>query len=116
MQLIMHSFALPTSPAVSYLMLVLLLLATATAQTAFKHYHHAARRSSLFFALALFASCPALTILAARQLGIGKVYVFMSLSYALVALMGAKLFDERISRRQGQGLALITLGCILYAI
>lgn len=112
----MHPFSLPSGPVVSYLMLVFLLLATAAAQTAFKHYHHAARRSSLLIALALFAGCPALTVMAARQLGIGKVYVLMSLSYALVAFMGMRLFDERISRKQAQGLSLITIGCILYAL
>jgi len=89
---------------------------TAAAQIAFKHYHHATRRSSLFIALVLFASCPPFTVLAARQLGIGKVYVLMSLSYALVAFMAMKLFDERMSRKQFQGLALITVGCILYAL
>ncbi len=112
----MGPFALPTSAAASYLMLGFLLLATATAQVAFKHYHHARRRSSLLVALALFASCPPITVLAARQLGIGKVYVLMSLSYALVAFMGMRYFDERISSRQLQGLALVTLGCILYAL
>jgi len=112
----MHAFALPTGTATAYLMMGFLLLATAAAQIAFKHYHHATRRSSLFIALVLFASCPPFTVLAARQLGIGKVYVLMSLSYALVAFMAMKLFDERISRKQLQGLALITVGCILYAL
>jgi drug/metabolite transporter (DMT)-like permease len=97
-------------------MLAFLLLATSFAQIAFKHHHHTGRRSSLILALALFASCPAVTILAARQLGIGKVYVLMSLSYTIVAFMGLKLFDERISRKQCHGLALITAGCLLYAI
>ena len=112
----MDLFDLPAGDAASWVMLVFLLLATATAQVAFKHYHHARRRASLLIALALFASCPPITVLAARQLGIGKVYVLMSLSYALVAFMGMKLFDERISGRQLQGLALVTLGCILYAL
>lgn len=112
----MAPFALPASTGASYVMLGFLLLATAAAQIAFKHYHHARRRSSLIIALALFASCPPITVLAARQLGIGKVYVLMSLSYALVAYMGMKLFDERVSGKQLQGLALITIGCILYAL
>lgn len=111
----MDSFALPTGSLVPYLMLGFLLLATASAQVAFKHYHHSARRSSLFIALALFASCPPITILAARQLGIAKIYVLMSLSYALVAFMGRQLFEERVTRKQLQGLALITLGCVIYA-
>jgi multidrug transporter EmrE-like cation transporter len=40
----------------------------------------------------------------------------MSLSYGLVALMGWKLFGEPVSRRQVQGLALITLGCLVYTL
>lgn len=112
----MDTFASQAGIVTSCLMLAFLLLATASAQIAFKHYHHAARRSSLLIALVLFASCPPFTVLAARQLGIGKVYVLMSLSYALVAFMAMKLFDERISRKQLQGLALITVGCILYAL
>lgn len=112
----MDTLTSQTGIVTSCLMLGFLLLATAAAQIAFKHYHHAARRSSLFIALVLFASCPPFTVLAARQLGIGKVYVLMSLSYALVAFMAMKLFDERISRKQLQGLALITVGCILYAL
>lgn len=107
---------LPSESAASYLMLGFLLLATASAQVAFKYYHHSARRSSLLIALMLFASCPPITILVVRQLGIGKVYVLMSLSYALVALMGMRLFDERITRGQLVGLALITLGCLVYAL
>lgn len=108
--------ALPAGPATAYLMLAFVLLATALAQVAFKHYHHSGRRSSLFIAIVLFVCSPPFTILAARHLGIGKVYVLMSLSYALVAFLGQKLFDEPISRRQRQGLALVTLGCLLYAL
>ena len=108
--------ALPAGPATAYLMLAFLLLATAFAQVAFKHYHHSGRRSSLFIAILLFVCSPPVAILAARQLGIGKVYVLMSLSYALVAFLGRKLFDEPISRRQLQGLAIVTLGCLIYAL
>lgn len=105
-----------TVPVAAYMMLAFLLFAAAVAQVAFKHYHHSGRRSSLFIAIFLFVCSPPVTILAVRQLGIGTVYVLMSLSYGLVALLGRKLFDERISRRQLQGLALITLGCLLYAL
>jgi drug/metabolite transporter (DMT)-like permease len=96
-------------------MVVFLLLATAFAQVAFKDFHHSRRRASLLVAIGLFAACPLLTILASRQLGIGKVYVFMSLAYGLVAYLGWKRFGERVTRAQLQGIALITLGCILYA-
>ena len=102
--------------AAAYSMLLLVLLATAFAQVAFKSYHHTARRSFLLTAIVLFVCSPPLAILAARQLGIGKVYVLMSLSYGLVALLGWKLFNEQVSRKQIEGLALITIGCVIYAL
>jgi multidrug transporter EmrE-like cation transporter len=108
---------MPTwSPGIvsAYAMLAFLLLATALAQVAFKHFHHTGRRASLVLAIALFVVSPPITILAARRLGIGEIYVLMSLSYGLVAFMGWKLFNERIARAQLQGLALIMLGCIVY--
>jgi drug/metabolite transporter (DMT)-like permease len=103
-------------PVVAYGLLLLVLLATATAQIAFKAWHLSGRRATLVLAIGLFVCIPPVTILTARQLGIGQVYVLMSLSYGLVALMGWKRFGEPISRRQVQGLALITLGCILYTL
>jgi drug/metabolite transporter (DMT)-like permease len=104
------------SPALAYAMLLFVLLATALAQIAFKAWHHSGRRVALAMAVLLFVCIPPFTILSARQLGIGKVYVLMSLSYGLVAFMGWKLFGEPVSRRQVQGLALITLGCIVYTL
>jgi len=101
---------------VAYAMLLFVLLATAAAQIAFKAWHHSGRRRALVAAVLLFVCIPPVTILCARQLGIGKVYVLMSLSYGLVALMGWKLFGEPVSRRQVQGLALITLGCLVYTL
>ncbi len=100
----------------AYAVLLYLLLATACAQVAFKQYHHSGKRSSLMLAIALFVSTPAGSLLAVRQLGVGKVYVLMSLSYALVAFLGQRLFGEKISRHQVQGLALITLGCVCYTL
>ncbi|KAF1713954.1 hypothetical protein CSC71_06160 [Pseudoxanthomonas sangjuensis] len=99
---------------VAYALLFLALLATASAQVAFKHYHLSARRRSLVAAILLFACIPPVTFLAIRGLGVGKVYVFTSLSYALVAFLGWKMFRERITARQVQGLVVITLGCIVY--
>lgn len=106
----------PPSTLLAYAMLLFVLLATAAAQIAFKAWHHSARRSALATAVLLFVCIPPFTILSARQLGIGKVYVLMSLSYGLVAFMGWKLFGEPVSRRQVQGLALITLGCLVYTL
>ena len=104
------------SPLVAHALLLLALLATAVAQVAFKHYHLSGRRSSLAAAILLFACIPPVTFLAVRALGVGKVYVFTSLSYALVAFLGWKLFGEAVTRRQLQGLAVITLGCFVYTL
>lgn len=103
-----------TSTPTAYALLFVAVLATAFAQVAFKHYHLSARRSSLVAALLLFASIPPVTFLAIRGLGVGKVYVFTSLSYGLVAFLGWQIFRERINVRQAQGLAVIMLGCIVY--
>lgn len=99
----------------AYLMLGFLLLATALAQVAFKQHHLSGHRRWLWAAIALFACNPPIALLVVRRLGIGEVYVLMSLGYALVALLGWKLFGERITGKQLQGLALITLGCLAYA-
>ncbi len=101
---------------VAYASLLLVLSCTATAQIAFKAWHLSGRHGTLALAILLFVCIPPVTILTARELGIGKVYVLMSLSYALVAFMGWKRFGEPVSRRQVQGLALITLGCLIYTL
>jgi len=105
-----------SASAIAYAMLLFVLLATAAAQIAFKAWHRSGRRSALAATVLLFVCIPPVTILSARQLGIGTVYVLMSLSYGLVAFMGWKFFDEPVSRRQIQGLALITLGCLVYTL
>jgi len=100
----------------AYVLLAAALLTTAFAQVAFKHYHVSGKRSSLLIALGLFLLIPPATFAAVRHLGIGKVYVLTSLNFGFVAFMGWKYFGERISKGQIQGLALITLGCLLYAL
>lgn len=103
-------------PAVAYATLLLSLVTTSCAQIAFRHYHLRGRRASLILAVGLFLSIPPVTFLAVRQLGVGKVYVLTSLNYGLVAFLGRRLLGERITAQQVQGLGLITLGCIFYAL
>jgi len=107
---------MPIQSVVAYCLLALALLATAFAQIAFKHFHLSGKRISLVLAICLFASIPPITFLAVRQLGIGKVYVLTSLNYGLVPFLAWKLFGERITSKQVQGLGLITLGCLVYAV
>lgn len=96
--------------------LVLALLCTASAQMLFKHYYLRGRRTSLLWALLLFASIPPMTFLAIGALGVGQVYVLTSMNYALVSVLGWRLFGERRDARQIQGLALITVGCLMYSL
>ncbi len=102
--------------SIAYVLLFASLLATAMAQVAFKYYHLSGRLRSLVIAIGLFVCVPPMNFLVVRELGVGRLYVFTSLSYALVAILGQRLFAETISRRQFQGLALITLGCFLYTV
>lgn len=100
----------------AYGLLLVALLTTAFAQIAYKHYHLTGSRRSLVAAIGLFLLIPPATFVAVRYLGIGEVYVLTSLNYGFVAFLGWKYFGERISRRQIQGLALITLGCLVYSL
>jgi uncharacterized membrane protein len=101
---------------VAYLLLLAVLVATALAQVAFKYYHLSGRTRSLAVAIGLFVCIPPMSFVVVRELGVGRVYVLTSLSYGLVALLARQLFAERVSRRQVQGLVLITLGCLLYSV
>lgn len=98
----------------SYLLILVMLLATAAGQVFFKHYHVSGRRISLVLAIGLFVAVVPLTFLAVKQLGLATVYIFMSLSYGLVAFMGWKLFDERVNARQVSGIMIVMLGCLIY--
>lgn len=98
----------------AYALLAAVVTTTAAAQLLFKHYHLSGRRASLAAALLLFASLPPATYYAVRQLGIGRVYILTSLSYGIVAFLGARLFGERVTRAQVQGLVLIVAGCLVY--
>lgn len=100
----------------AYLLLLGALLTTALGQVSFKHYHLTRRPISFVLAVGLFLVTPPMTLLAVRQLGIGTVYVSTGFTYSLVAFLGWFAFGEHVSRRQVAGLALITLGCIVYAL
>jgi drug/metabolite transporter (DMT)-like permease len=99
---------------IGYALLVTILLMTAAGQVAFKFRHVSGRWSFLVLAIALFVAIVPLTYLAVRQLGLATVYVFMSLSYGLVALLGWRIFGETIHRKQLYGILVIILGCVIY--
>lgn len=97
-----------------YALLLVILAATVAAQVLFKHHHLSRRRAPLFAAVALFVGVVPLSYLAVRQIGLATLYIFMSLSYGIVALLGWKLFGESVSRMRITGIATVMLGCVLY--
>ncbi len=100
----------------SWIALVVSVLSTAGAQLLFKSYHLRGRRSRLLAAITLFLLVVPSTMLAVRGLGIGRVYVAAALCYVIAPLFAVRLFDERITRTQLLGLALIVTGVIAYNV
>jgi undecaprenyl phosphate-alpha-L-ara4N flippase subunit ArnE len=96
------------------LLLLGMLALTAAGQVAFKHHHLGGGRAWLAAAVALFVSVVPMSYLAVQRFGIAVVYLFMSLSYAVVALLGWRLFGERVRPRQWCGIGLVVAGCILF--
>jgi len=105
-----------STTVIAYTVLLVALLTTAFAQIAYKHYHVTGKRASLALAIGMFLLIPPATFVAVHYLGIGEVYVLTSLNYGFVAFLGWKCFGEPIGRHQVEGLALITLGCLVYSL
>lgn len=96
------------------LLVATILAATSAAQVLFKLHHVARSPRALVAAVALFVAVVPLSYLAVRQVGLATLYVFMSLSYGIVAFLGQRLFGERVPRMQAAGIALVVLGCFVY--
>lgn len=92
------------------------LVATAFAQVAYKKFVLGHGRVHLLLAMALFGLTPLLSYIAVKAFGIALVFVSASTTYALVALLGVLMFDERISRRQGVALGFIVCGSLIYGL
>lgn len=99
---------------IGYLLLTAVLLLTAAGQVFFKHHHVSQSRRSLVLAIGSFVTVVPMTFACVRLLGLGTVYVFMSLSYGLVAFLGHRLFGEPVGRRQAAGTLVIMAGCLVY--
>ena len=69
----------------------------------------------LIIGLVLFCAAVPGNMIAARDLGIGKVYVGQSLTYILAPLLGMVFYDEPVARTQWKFFALIMVGIIIYA-
>ncbi|MGN2254335.1 DMT family transporter [Frateuria sp. GZRe12] len=96
--------------------LMLTILATVAAQLFFKLSHLAGRRFYLLVAVGLFCSAVPCTLLATRDLGIGRVYIGAALSYVLTPVAAVWLFRERMRGSQWAALAVIVAGIALYSI
>lgn len=99
---------------IAWVALSVTLLATVGAQLLFKAYHLGGRRACLVSAILLFVLAVPATVLAVRDLGIGRVYVAAALTYVVAPLFAVRLFKERVGRLQLAGLALILAGVVLY--
>ncbi len=84
-------------------------------QLFYKRYSSEKAFKWLVIGLTLFCLAVPCTMLAARDLGIGMVYVGSSLSYIIAPVFGALFFGEAVARSQWKYFVLIMLGVIVYA-
>lgn len=66
-------------------------------------------------ALAIYGGATLLWIHLLRSAPLGRLYPYMALSFVMVTLAGATLFDERIGVAHWAGLALIVGGLVVIA-
>lgn len=81
----------------------------------YKRYSQTKKVIWLVVGLGLFCLAVPCNMIAARDLGIGKVYVGQSLSYILAPLLGMWFFEEPVARTQWKYFLLIMLGILIYA-
>jgi multidrug transporter EmrE-like cation transporter len=97
-----------------WLYLAAMILVTVVGQLAFKQYFRSGRWLFLPVAVVLFCLAVLGTYLAARQLGIGRVYVGAALTYVLTPLAANRAFGEYLGRTQYVALGLIVAGVVTY--
>jgi multidrug transporter EmrE-like cation transporter len=99
-----------------WIFLAATILATVTAQLAFKQYFLARgfRLPFLSAAVALFCLAVPCTYFAVHELGIGRVYVGAALTYVLTPLAARRLFSEHLDRGHYAALGLILAGVVVY--
>jgi multidrug transporter EmrE-like cation transporter len=100
----------------AWLLLGLSLAATVAGQLLFKGFHRNGRRMHVVAAVGLFLLAVPLTVLAARDLGIGRVYIATALTYVAAPLAASMVFGERVGRTQWGALLLILAGVAIYNI
>ncbi|MFM2032778.1 MAG: hypothetical protein RLZZ297_1543 [Chloroflexota bacterium] len=99
----------------AWIVLVSGVLCVVFGQFFYKRYSQTTRWIWLVIGLGLFCLAVPCNMIAARDLGIGKVYVGQSLSYILAPMLGQWFFAEPIARGQWKYFLLIMLGIVVYA-
>lgn len=67
-------------------------------------------------AYALFFAAVLMDLFALRRVPVSFVPVIETSSYAFLMILGRVVFREKISRRQAEGMAVVTAGILLYII
>lgn len=99
---------------IAWLLLGLALAATIAGQLLFKHSQLEGRRVHVVAAVGLFLLAVPLSVLAARDLGIGRFYIATALTYVATPLAAMAVFGERLTRSQWYALGLILAGVAIY--
>ncbi|MFM2308585.1 MAG: Small Multidrug Resistance protein [Chloroflexota bacterium] len=99
----------------AWFFLVCSVLGVVLGQFFYKRYSMTQNRFWLIVGLGLFCLAVPCNMIAARDLGIGKVYVGQSLSYVLAPVLGMLFFAEPVARAHWKYFALIMGGILIYA-
>lgn len=99
----------------AWFLLVCSVLGVVLGQFFYKRYSLTRERLWLVVGLGLFCLAVPCNMIAARDLGIGKVYVGQSLSYVLAPVLGMVFFAEPVARAHWKYFVLIMLGILIYA-
>lgn len=94
--------------------LVICVVCTAAAQTAFKFYFRSRSLWSLCGAIALFLLVPVTTYNALKGLPLATVYVATAASQLIVVLLSLAFMGERYSRKQYLGFGFVLVGIAIY--
>lgn len=101
--------------AVAYLFVLGSVVCAVVGQLLYKRYRSNRQWPWLLGGLGFFSLAVPCTMLAARDLGIGMVYVGSSLSYILAPVCGRWMFAEPIQPTHWKYFVLIMLGVVIYA-
>ena len=100
----------------SWILLLMSVWGVVLGQFYYKRYGLTKNRLWLIIGLGLFCLAVPCNMIAARDLGIGKVYVGQSLSYILAPVLGMMFYDEPVARAHWKFFVLIMVGIIVYTL